>query len=302
MQVFSGADRHPYRFNEVDNHLFFNPIEIAISYDGINWKSTYNEHGISEVNCYDVDVGASVEATTLRKFAGSNGQVVDSSSYDPRTITAHVYAPTFDYIDADLIFKELDRFFSSNDGYWIAFSNSPGKKYWVMPMTITRTTNSDGGITVDIPFNNITGVAQSISSAPEMFGEKPQNVAYDSGVRMDMEKPQYTFTKSEFDVFNAGSIAIDPLRNLYPLTITAHFSGKLTIANQTNGSSFSYNGNAKNTDTFTIRQISPYLNGALCGKDTDNGIIQISPGINHFKVSGGKLKDISFDFAFIYPS
>ncbi|TLQ05485.1 phage tail family protein [Pediococcus stilesii] len=302
MQVFSNTDRHAYRFNEVKNHLFFDPIEVVISLDGIHWQSIYNEPGLENANCIDVDVGASVEATTLRKFAGTNGQVVDSSSYDPRSITAHLYVSTIDYTDSDLAFKELDRFFSSNDGYWVAFSNSPGKKYWVMPTTISQTSYSRSGITVDIPFNNITGVAQSISSAPEMFGATPQNIAYDSGVKMNQPKPKYSFTTTEFDVFNAGSIAIDPLRNLYPLTITAHFDGKLKILNQTNNSSFTFNGNAKNTDTLVIKQVSPYLNGTLCGKDTDNGIIQLSPGNNHFVISQGKLKDISFDFSFIYPS
>jgi hypothetical protein len=294
---------HPYRFNEVDNWLPFEPYEISISSDGLIWHSVYDEPSLKDVYCYKADIDKANPVDTLRTFAGTDGQTVDSTRYETRNITLHFVGKTKDVIDTDLAADSLSRFFADRKPYWVVIAGKYGRAFerWLVRPGQLKVNQADENWTlIDVPLVNLSGYAQSVVNSVE-FESDPE--AYGGiGMGLVQEMGTYTQTATSFRIYNPSDVEIDPLQQHHDLTITLSGVGKPTLTNNTNDTSFAFTKALTATDTLKIVKVNPYLNGTQDGLDSNHGWIQLNRGWNDFTLTGLSNPKAIFDFAWYFLS
>ena len=302
VQVLSTiADKpHAYRFNETDNWLMFDPYEVAISANGTNWHSSYDEPDLKDIYCYGVDIAKATPVDTLRTFSGTDGQTIDSTRYETRAITAHFLAKAITAEDGDLASDALQRFFASRDPFWLVFGGrfgQPYKRWLVKAGVVTVTAANEQSALIDVPFTNLTGYARSVVNSvefaahPELYGGFGINLPAGTN---------YAYTSSQCDVYNPSDITVDPLKQHHDLTITIKGEGKPTITNATTGTDFAYTKALTASDTLVLSRANPYLNNAQDGINSDHGWIELAPGHNTITVAGLTNPQVTFDFAWYF--
>lgn len=291
---------HAYRFNETDNWVMFDPYEISKSADGKNWQSSYDVDNLRDVYCYKADIDRANPVDTLRTFAGTDGQTVDSTRYETRNITLHFVAHTIDLIDSDLVAEELQRYFASRLPYWVVIAGKYGRasmRWLVKAGQVKIIESDDKWALVDVPLVNLSGVAQSVVNSVEF--ETNPNLYGSYGMTLT-NAVGYTNTTTSFSIFNPGDIAVDPLQQHHDLTITITGVGKPVLKNTTNNTSFSFTKALTASDKLELIKVNPYLNGTQDGIDSDHGWIQLEKGMNALTISGLTNPEIIFDFAWYY--
>ena len=115
---------------------------------------------------------------------------------------------------------------------------------------------------------------------------------------INIDYPNYAFKTNIFDVWNGGSVTINP-RHMYLVMTVKNLktNGNFTIENTTTGEQFIYNEQVENQDL--IR------NGMKLNIGTYNQLrnsnrkpISLLPGLNSFKIKNGTFDEIQFDFKF----
>lgn len=288
---------HPYGFNETDNWLSFQPIEVSKSLDGKNWASYYDIPGLENIFCYQADIDRANPVVNLQKFTNQNGQIIANASYDPRNITLHFYGKIHGEASGELVANQLEGFFASYGAYWIVLGTKPFKKYLVKAGQAKIVNQGSMFLLMDFTFQDINGLSQSVLPSIELS----QNLGH-TGLGMGITESSqmvFSFTAAKFSVFNPSDIAIDPLFHKHPLIITLKGKGTPTITNKTTSDVFKLT-KAMN-GTLTIQLVNPYLDGQPVGINSNHGIIKLAPGSNDFQIDGmEKGFSISFDFPFYY--
>ena len=117
---------------------------------------------------------------------------------------------------------------------------------------------------------------------------------------IDDEKVKYRFTGSNFTVYNAGNVTIEPESMGIVIQITsATSSGNLSLKNITTGEEFKLN------KEITNRNIS--LNGMNVRdgtinafRDSNRRFISLAPGDNQFEITGATFSEVWFSFKYYY--
>lgn len=295
VQIFSTrTDKpHAYQFGEYQNQLAFDPVEIATSSDLKTWTSSFDIADLTNVYLTDFDWLPSVKGDTYATLGARNGTMLTNKRYDQRDMVLLFYAYLRDADDQKLALQALSGYLAREDPYWITFSNAGYHAYKVQYKSIAPTYIGERYMTIQVTLNNLTGVSQSAVTTQNI-----DNItAYGLGLN-GLSRMNYTFSDSSFSVYNAGDLPIDPVVQNDYLLLTIKGNGKVTLKNNDTGDSFTYNTDLHGGDILTLNGVNPYLNGSNCGLNTNNGIIRLKQGENHFSMSGGN--SISFDFYFKY--
>src|SRR5699024_4732791 len=117
---------------------------------------------------------------------------------------------------------------------------------------------------------------------------------------IDDEKVNYRFTESNFTVYNAGNVTVEPefmSLEIYIRLVTS--DGDFTIKNDTTGEEFIYyrtiNGRNLRLNGVDFRE------GTINGfRDTNRTFIRLVPGINRFTISGATFEEARFNFKYYY--
>ncbi|PTJ25995.1 phage tail family protein [Staphylococcus simulans] len=116
----------------------------------------------------------------------------------------------------------------------------------------------------------------------------------------NIDYPNYSFTSSEFSVWNGGNVTID-YRNM-PLNITifgATSSNNFTVENLTTGEKFVAQ-RALSNHTVNLKGAMFLLNNLNRLRESNRKFIKLVPGENKIKISNGTFKRIDFEFPFFY--
>ena len=133
IQVFSTrTDKpHAYGFGDLRSPAF-TPIEYAISKDGINWTSSFDDPNLDGAYCYKApDVQPANPTDNLQKVGLMDGSRLLSTSYSTRELKMEIFFEGLDEGDAELAYDALQRFLISREPYWICFANWPQRMYYV---------------------------------------------------------------------------------------------------------------------------------------------------------------------------
>ncbi|KYK53715.1 phage tail protein [Lactiplantibacillus plantarum] len=296
MQVFSErTDKpHAYLFGEYTNPLSFDPIELSLSEDGQAWQSIFDDASLNNVYLTDFDWLSPVIADTYRTAGTRDGQQLANSRLDQRDLVLQFIGYCRDRVDQKLVLQALSNFFIRRHNYWITFDNGGGRMYHVREKSIAAEYHGEKMMTITVTLNNFTGVAQSI--VPSINISDMPNI----GLGLPTDTVNYVFNTSEFDVNNIGELPVDPLVQGDYLDITLTCTGSPTIANTTTGDEITCTKSLASGDTFNLIGVNPQINGQAAGINTDNGIIRLASGNNHFKITGCQDLNCTVSFYFKY--
>lgn len=298
IQVFSTRKnkKHLYQFTDLTegtdvNGIGFDPIEVAISTDGINWSSIYDQINLEDVYVADTPYVAEAKPTDdYQKIGINDGKSLLASSYAQRELKAVFVFNGMDENDTKLAFDALQRWIVSRNPYWICFSGWPQRMYYVKATTIEQTHLTSSGYVTTVTFTDQIGLSRSIGTTGEWqshvrgFGNNESNVA-----------ENYTFSDQVFNVRNLSDVLIDPERRGHPLRIICDgsSSGKFKLTNKTNGTSISRE--KAFSGKWVLDGVNPTLDSKPDLVNTDYGTIALSMGNNSFNVENFSGK-ITFDF------
>lgn len=285
IQVFSTRTDKPHAYGFGDLHSpAFTPIEYAISKDGINWTSSFDDPNMEGAYCYKApDVQPANPTDNLQKIGLMDGSRLLSTSYSTRELKMEIYFEGLDEGDAELAYDALQRFLISRDPYWICFANWPQRMYYVKAKLAAPTFAGDRHWTCEVTFTDLIGLSRSVGTTqdPVMGFGNNYNAA-----------PQYTFNSNSFTVVNHSDVMIDPERRGHPfkLTLQGSSSGNMKITNKTTGDVFTRNltytkdGTTAFNGTYVIDGVRPTLNGKSDDYYTNKGVITLQIGKNDFQI------------------
>ena len=299
IQVFSTRTDKPHAYGFGDLHSpAFTPIEYAISNDGINWTSSFDDPNLDGAYCYKApDVQPANPTDNLQKVGLMDGSRLLSTSYSTRELKMEIYFEGIDEGDGELAYDALQRFLISRDPYWICFANWPQRMYYVKAKLAAPAFSGDRHWTCEVTFTDLIGLSRSVGTT--------QDPVYGFGNKLEA-KPQYTFTSNSFSIINHSDVMIDPERRGHPfkLTLQGSSSGNLKITNKTTGDVVERNGTStgdKRTPspafngTYVIDGVRPTLNGKSDEMETNGGVLTLQIGKNDFQIDNFS-GTITFDY------
>ena len=292
---------HAYGFSHGRDSLSSlpeDPIEVAISSDGVNWKSYYDVQDLFGVHCYDWDVAQANPIDNFQKINTRDGQHLTSSNFDSRDINSTWMVDGENETEFRMLYSELHNFFMTRSGFWIVFGNEPTFKYRVKTKVFAPTYFNEHQASLIITFNNYTGMRESVGTSLEIFDKNKNFFSYGMGI--PNKDISFESKEKKFSIYNPSSVAIDPLVQHHVLKIHIRGSGSPTLINKTTVESFSYNRVLTPTDELILDGVNPIINGKNDGINSDHGTITLAKGNNDFEISGLSNSDISFEFYFIY--
>lgn len=296
IQAFSTRTDKPHAYGYGDLHSpAFTPIEYAISKDGINWTSSFDDPNLDGAYCYKApDVQPANPTDNLQKIGLMDGSRLLSTSYSTRELKMEIFFEGIDEGDAELAYDALQRFLISRDPYWICFANWPQRMYYVKAKLAAPTFAGDRHWTCEVTFTDLIGLSRSVGTTQDPvlgFGNN-YNTA-----------PRYTFNSNSFTVVNHSDVMIDPERRGHPfkLTLQGSSSGNMKITNKTTGDVFTRNltytkdGTTAFNGTYVIDGVRPTLNGKSDDYYTNKGVITLQIGKNDFQIDNFS-GTVTFDY------
>ncbi|KRL02526.1 phage tail domain-containing protein [Liquorilactobacillus capillatus] len=152
-----------------------------------------------------------------------------------------------------------------------------------------------------IPFDNPSGYKYSLGYCDDI--KDYQSELWQVGMNMPyVQQAPYQFVNpTNFRVWNASDITIDPYYQNHQLQLIMKHDGYgFSLINHTTGKEWSYTGKTTSSDTILLDGINTFKNGNIDNNNTDYGYLTLAPGWNEFSVAGIGDLDILFHFKFIY--
>lgn len=150
---------------------------------------------------------------------------------------------------------------------------------------------------IDLPFWQTKYTTQEIeANGYEAVIEK---FGLADGINIDY--PRYTFTESEFSLWNGGNVDIDP-RNIELLIqfYNLKTEGSFTITNLTTGEKHVLNKPFSGNHYLLSNAKAINASGVNYLRDTNRKFISLAKGLNKFRIENGTFDRVIFDFKFHY--
>lgn len=238
-------------------------------------------------------------ALNTLEVKGTDGVLNGPPTFAPFKLTLRFAYVGTDIKDYHLFKTRIRQTIYKRSAYYIVHSDMPGRKYAVMPASISYEDRYGSNGEVSIDFTVLKGYSESLKDTSDITF-LTDYWQFENGVITD--DIAYTFNTARFSVWNGSTDAIDPyMRHNLEIEIKGVASTKFSITNHMNGNIFEYNSNLAQTSTFKIDGLHPFINGERVGKNTNHEYISLEPGWNNIEIAGltGDIK-VSFKFNFIY--
>lgn len=248
------------------------------------------------------DTEAPAITNNYQENAGTDGSIFNYATYGKTTINANFHLRFRDWYNLKLAQHDIYRLLLSKQLIRIRTDAEPAIVKYVRAGNFEIKPTADGSSSAlfTVPFDNPSGYKYSLLNS-----DKLDSFAGDSW-QMGMNLPSndtlsYHFSTSDFKVFNASDITIDPYYQRHELSIITKYTGSyLQITNTTNNTSWRLNKSSKGGNTVILNGITTTIDGKPASNLTDYGNLVLDPGYNNIKVTGATKMSITFSFPFIY--
>lgn len=271
-----------------------NRIKIyKLNGDEINLDS-YGLFGLSLI------ISAPSYSVVKESVDGRAGAINLGKTLQSRQLTVSFKVDANDYSDSLLLRDELFALFNGEEKFYISEAKQPGKRWLVesvSPWTPERYNARTSVVSLDLICDE--GLAESVATT--LTAKEWDVDMYQWGMGIDWEDYNYTHNVSNFVIYNASNVVIDPRFMDLVITIKATASGYIELINQTTGETYRYDGTLTTSDTLKIDGIRSTKNDLSVFRDTNKKLITLNPGENQFLVNGtSAIESISFEFRFKY--
>lgn len=118
---------------------------------------------------------------------------------------------------------------------------------------------------------------------------------------IDDEKVKYRFAESNFTVYNAGNVTIEPESMFLEITINGFIpTGLLKVENKTTGDVFTYDRIMSVPTNLKISGINVFRGVVNEFRNTNRRFLSLRPGSNEFEVTGVDFDEVRLDFKYYY--
>lgn len=250
------------------------------------------------IDVLDFEVDAPEADIEKEYVEGRNGWVDMGATFKGRTMRADFYLKNVGYEFA-LVRNEIFKIFRSNDPFYLIDLRERGKRWLVRANNypIKQLTKNQGEFSID--FKSSKSYAESVGTTLTPFTFDAEVWGVGMGL-IDADEMEYEHTTNEFDIYNAGVVAIDPVEDDLKIKFTGASEG-LKIENKTTGDVFEYYGQTNDSDVLELNGVEVLLNGINVLGNSNMELITLAEGFNEFLISGSSgAFNITFEFRFKY--
>lgn len=234
------------------------------------------------------------------EMVGVDGAINTGTTYDVRTMTAQCKMTAVDAYDYELLRNELFRVMDSKEAFYIVRDIEPGKRWLVKYNGSYSLTQKAQRGKFDIEFISFYPYSESVGGTMDPFTVDSELWQVGMGLIDDDESQIYTHTKTNFRIYNAGDVEVNPRKHDLLITFKGP-STSLKIKNTTTGDEWSYSETTASGDTIKLYNIKSLKNELSIFSKTNRKLITLAPGWNDFVISGTTgAFTISFDFRYRY--
>ncbi|OLS39144.1 phage tail domain-containing protein [Bacillus sp. MRMR6] len=244
----------------------------------------FEESGIKTLD-FVIDAPEPIHETEV--IEGADGLIDLGTTYGPRKMRGSFYYEAESISEYALKRNEAFRLFLTRESVYLIDSREPEKRWLVKSSGFSPKQVNKYGF-FEVEFGSFLPWAESIETTLEM------SVAQISGNKIQ----KYKHATSTFEIFNAGSQAVNPRRMLLLITYKGT-STNLAIKNLTTSDEWNFTGTTTTNDTIILDGIRATKNGLSIFRDSNRKLINIAPGWNEFQLVGAAgTFEISFEFRF----
>ena len=252
----------------------------------------------------DIFVSSIAKERATETIEGRNGIVDYGTNYVDRSVELSMWINSSDTTDYRLLRNELYALFDTGNTFYIEETRVPSR---VLKVAVDESFIPDRltirNASVDVTCRTLDSVFwESKYTTLELHDSGYSATAEKYGLvdNIDDEKVQYRFTESNFTVYNAGNVTVEPESMELTIQISsATSSGDLTLKNLTTGEEFKLNKNISGRH-ISLRGMN-ILDGTVNAfRDSNRRFISLAPGDNQFEITGATFSQVWFDFRFLY--
>ena len=253
----------------------------------------------------DIFVSSISKRRQTEEFEGRSGTLNYGYDYGERSVDLSLWLEAYDTIDYRLIRNELYAFFDTHDAFYIEETRVPSR---VLKVTIDESyipeRINQAHSSVEISCRTMDSVFwETKYTTLELHDSGYSATAEKYGLvdNIEDEKVKYRFTESNFTVYNAGNVTVEPESVLLNINVNAVQSDNdFTIRNKTTGQEVVLKRESKGSH-FRIQGMVISL-GSITNvfRDTNRRFISLVPGDNQFEILNGTFKEIRFEFKYLY--
>lgn len=237
--------------------------------------------------------------------SGKDGSYFVSQTFDKRTFNERFLLSFIDWEDYQLAKHEIYKLFGQRELIRVRTDVNDAKVYfgYVDPFDIAPTESGSSFANFSIPFELPNPYRYSLYRSDSLYTFKQAGWQYGMNLPDNADNVDYHFTTSNFQVYNASDIRVDPYFQNHDLKIIIKFNGdSLQIHNKTTDTSWKYNESSDGNHTITWdgEALTTYLDGDQVNGKTDFGYLSLDPEWNDIECTGANSVDITFSFPFIY--
>ena len=253
----------------------------------------------------EIFVGSVAKNRVTEEVDGRSGVVDYGFNYTDRPVSLFLRIKAADKIDFRLLRNEVFATFDVGSAFYVAEADVPSR---VLKVVVDESYIPDRlteeYADFDINCRTLDSVFwESKYTTLELHDSGYSATAEKYGLvdNIDDEKVQYRFTESDFTVYNAGNVTVEPESAFLEISVrNAVITNHLKIKNLTTNEEIIISdgfGQARHYEIFgmTIRRA-----GTNIFRDTNRKFISLIPGNNVFEITGASFDSVWMNFKYYY--
>ena len=225
--------------------------------------------------------------------------ILTETKINNRTIEVEFLYMSYDIYDYYLLRDELNALFMRAEPFYIIFKREPYKRWLVKTAGQFEIPPHPNMQSFTVEFITLNEYAESVATTTTLKEWDVNKWGWNGSIDWEMDL-RYSHSGNSFIIYNLGNETIDPRKHQLIITVKATSEYGVEIRNTTNNERYRYTGNLNETDNLILDGIRSTKNGLSVFRETNHGLITLTPGPNQFLVSAQTLHDITFDFRFLY--
>ena len=252
----------------------------------------------------EIFIGSVAKNRVTEAVDGRVGVVDYGFNYTDRPVSLFLRIKAADATDFRLLRNEVFAVFDVGSAFYVAESDVPSR---VLKVVVDESYIPDRLTEEYADFDINCRTLESVFWESKYTTLELHDSGYDAvsekyGLvdNIDDEKVKYRFTESDFTVYNAGNVAVEPESSeLYIQLNYVTSDGNLKVTNKTTGETFSY---YQPTDRRHIVLDGMVMteSGSNRFRDSNRRFISLAPGDNEFEITGGTFDQVYFRFKYLY--
>lgn len=233
-------------------------------------------------------------------FDLDNRYIVRRNGYDMRTIELGLFFIGTNISDYALRRAELFDILIREEDFYVIDQHIPNRRWKVVSQGFNvNRINASGELSLTLICTN--QYAESTFTSLQLNSKEwdIDQFSWDGTINWD-ELPAYSFNSNSFQINNLGNAIVDPRSSYLNIRLLGRFNNSLTITNDTTGDVFRFNGTIGSGNGLYLNGISYFLDNNNVISDTNRKVITLKPGVNNFRIEGGTIETVSFDFRYLY--